>query len=125
MAPPDWKPLETASQRLYMTLAAIFSSEGVNITSREEETGRSGQGVEEEKLSGPALAAPALAAPALAALVLATAALAAPALAVLMLVAPVLAAPAVWEMVAPVLTGPSVWNENENPAGSTVATGWQ
>jgi hypothetical protein len=115
MAPPDWKPLEIASQRPYMTLAAIFSSEGVNIASGEEETGRSGQGVEEEKLSGPALAVLALAA-----LVLATMALAAP-----LLVALAMAAPEVWEMVAPVLTGPSVWNENENPAGSAVATSRQ
>jgi hypothetical protein len=123
MAPPDLAQRgETVNpwrrHRQYTTLAVIFSLEGVNITSGEEETGRLSQGVEEEKLSGLALAAPALAAPALAALVLATAVLAAPMMAVLMLVAPALAAPAVCEMVAPVLTGPSVWKENENPAGS-------
>jgi hypothetical protein len=116
MAPPDFAQRgETGNpwsgQWPYTILAAIFSSEGVNIASGEEETGRSGQGVEEEKLSGLALAAPALAA-----LVLATAVLAAPVLAIPMLVALALAAPAVWEMVAPILTGLSVWNENENPA---------
>jgi hypothetical protein len=54
--------LETARQRLYTTLAASFSSKGVNIASGEEETGRSGHGTKEEKLSGLALAAPVLAA---------------------------------------------------------------
>jgi hypothetical protein len=110
---------------MYTTLAAIFSSEGVNIASGEKETGRSGQGVEEEKLSGPVLAAPALAALVLANLMLTTLALAAVTLAVPVLVAPALVAPVVWEMVVLVLTGLSVWNEIKNLAGSAVATSRQ